>query len=317
MNQPPILIVDGLNLFMRHYSVNPSMSDYGFHVGATLGFLNNIKNLARSVEPETIIVVWESGGSARRRAIYPDYKQKKRPKKFNRFYEDIPDTSENFDYQVSTLIKALEYVPVKQLYVEDCEADDVIGYIVKNRIGDQKKVIASSDRDLYQLLDKQTIMWSLGRKKFLNYKDVTKEFGITPMNFCTAKAICGDASDNIPGVDGVGFKVLAKRFTELGKNKFVSCVEIINESKIRSEKSKIKLYNNIIDNEQLILRNWKLMYLDLNNLSAYHIKKIEGQYDLEVPEYHKFNLYRLLIKCGIKNFDVDDFFCTLKFSLRS
>ena len=83
----PILVVDALNLFMRHFVVNPAMSDAGVHVGGWIGFLRSLRLLAEKIAPSQIIVAWEGGGSPRRRAIFADYKSNRRPQKLNRFYE--------------------------------------------------------------------------------------------------------------------------------------------------------------------------------------------------------------------------------------
>ena len=98
-----VLIVDGLNVFMRHFVANPTMSSLGHHAGGVVGFLKNLRLLVDKIEPSEVIVVWEGGGSARRRAIYPEYKEKRKPQKLNRFYgSDIPDSVVNRSDQVST-----------------------------------------------------------------------------------------------------------------------------------------------------------------------------------------------------------------------
>ena len=164
----PVLIIDGLNLFMRHFVVNPTISESGDHVGGIVGFLKALSHLSNRVLPSKIIIAWEGGGSPRRRAIDKNYKNGRRPKKLNRFYSgDIPDTVENRNSQLSQLISILRAVPVLQVYVQDCEADDIIGYIIKNKMGIERCVVVSSDRDLYQLLSKSVVQWSPGQKKFI------------------------------------------------------------------------------------------------------------------------------------------------------
>ena len=87
------LIVDGLNLFTRHYIANPSTNKNGESVGGITGTLVSIASLSERFSPDRIIVVWESGGSARKRAIFKDYKLGRKPQKLNRYYgDDIPDT---------------------------------------------------------------------------------------------------------------------------------------------------------------------------------------------------------------------------------
>ena len=314
----PVLLIDGLNVFMRHFVVNPTLSDSGHHVGGAVGFLNSIKLLSTRVHPSRIIVAWEGGGSSRRRSIFKEYKQGRRPQRLNRYYkDDLPDTVENRDNQISLLISLLNNTPVEQIYVEDCEADDIIGYIIRNCLKDDRVVVASSDKDMYQLLDKRTIQWSPGQKKFITLKDVKEKFGISAVNFCTARCFVGDPSDGLPGVPKVGFSSLAKRFPELSGSEFVSVEEIIEKSKIQVEKSKLLVYTKIVENQDTAKRNWKLMYLDTRNLSENQVRRIETSLSSPSSVSNKLELVRSLSREGIKNFDVDSFYSSVNFISRS
>jgi len=313
----PILVIDGLNVFMRHFVANPTMSNLGHHVGGTVGFLKNVKLLADKIKPVNIVVVWEGGGAQRRRAIYPEYKVSRRPQKLNRFYgEDLPSTTENRTDQVSLTVRFLRHAPVLQIYVADCEADDVIGYLVKHTFSDKECVIASSDKDYYQLLSDRVIQWSPGQKKFITPEDVSEKFEISVENFCTARAIIGDSSDNIPGVKGAGFKTLAKRFPELKNHEFVSVDDIISSSCLLTASSKLKLYERISNDSEAIRRNWKLMHLGTMNLSGNQIEKISGALDTFEPSCSKISLIRALMKEGIDTFDVDSFYMSINSVVR-
>jgi len=304
----PILLVDGLNLFVRHFVVNPTLSDSGDHVGGIVGFLRALGRLSNRVRPSRIIVAWEGGGSPRRRAIFKDYKNNRRPQKLNRYYGDeLPDTVENRNNQISILISVLKNVPVDQLYISDCEADDIIGYIVKNTVED-RCVIASSDKDLYQLLSKNVIQWSPGQKKFITCKDVLSKFNISAVNFCTARSFVGDSSDGLSGVSLAGFTSMAKRFPELSGNSFVSIEKIIESANIKSQDSKLKIYKNISEQSDLVRRNWKLMYLDVRNLSAYQIDKIQNMIENPNQNRNKLQILKMFSRLGIKNFDIDSFY---------
>ena len=317
MSERPILLVDGLNLFIRHFVVNPTMSDLGHHIGGTVGFLKSLHHLSDRVGPSRIIVSWEGGGSPRRRAIFKEYKQGRRPQKLNRYYEDdIPDTIENRDDQVSLAINLLKNTPVQQIYVPDCEADDIIAYIVKHKLRDRRAVIVSSDKDLYQLLSKSVMQWSPGQKKFITFKDVREKFGVSVVNFCTARAFSGDKSDGLPGVPGVGFASLSKRFPDLKDDEFVSVDDILEQAKKLVEKNEIKIYTNIIENHGIAKRNWKLMFLDTINLSASQIEKIDFSFENFQPNTNKIKLIKSLTQNGVKNFDVDSFFVALKANIR-
>ncbi len=309
-----ILIIDALNLFTRHYVAHPAVSDNGAQVGGIVGFLYSTIDLVERYRPDNVIIVWESGGSPRKRSIYNDYKSQRRPQKLNRYYEDdIPDTVENRNYQITTLIKIMENLPISQIYVKDCEADDVIGYISKYRFKENKKVIMSSDKDFYQLLDKKTIIYSPTWKKLVTSKEVIEKFRISPENFCLAKSICGDPSDNISGVKGVGFKTISKRFPTFSSKESVSISDVIEESRIQiDEGSKIKAFHEIISSEDTIRRNWKLIYLDTNNLSASQIDKINYLIDTFSPARNKIHMMKALINEGIQTFNIDRAFLAFR-----
>ena len=227
MSSKPVLIIDGLNFFTRHFVVNPTMSQNGEHLGGFVGFLKGLRLLSERCSPEQIVVVWEGGGSLRRRAIFSDYKAGRRPQKLNRYYDDIPDTVSNRNKQVALLVEALKYVPVRQVYVPDCEADDAIAYMTRYYYREHKCVIVSSDKDLYQLIDGRVTQWSPGQKVYITPDKVKKKFGVSVENFVTTRAFTGDPSDGIKGVPHAGFKSLAKRFPSLGEDRHVSVSDVV------------------------------------------------------------------------------------------
>jgi len=308
------LIVDGLNLFTRHFIANPATSENGESIGGITGTLGGIAKLCERFRPDRIIVVWESGGSARKRAIYKDYKSGRRPQRLNRYYgDDIPNTVNNRNYQIETLISILSNLPVVQIYVKECEADDVIGYICSYSFKEWKKVIVSSDKDFYQLLNKKTLIYSPTWKKFVSFKEVKEKFGISAQNFCLGKSICGDPSDSIPGVKGAGFKTVAKRFPFLIEENFFSISNIISECREKIESgSKVKVYKEILESEDVIRRNWKLINLDTNALSHHQIKKITGAIDTFSPARNKMIILKILKRNSIQNIDIDRFFSSMK-----
>lgn len=312
MIEKPVLIIDGLNLFTRHFVVNPTMSQNGHHLGGFVGFLKGIRLLSERCNPEQIVVVWEGGGSSRRRAIFSDYKQGRRPQKLNRYYDDIPDTIGNRNRQVALLVEALKHVPVRQMYVTECEADDAIAYMTRYHYRDKKCVIVSSDKDLYQLIDERVTQWSPGQKAYITSEKVKEKFGISVSNFVTARAFTGDPSDGIKGVPHAGFKSLAKRFPELAEEDHVSVREVVGLARKLSETKKLKILNAIVENEEVASTNWKLMYLDITNLSAQQIEKIKYCLDSFEPRRNKIALMRMLAREGVNNFDVDSYYIAIK-----
>ena len=311
MQHNPVLVVDGLNVFMRHFCANPSLSSNGEHVGGFLGFLGNIGGLSESFSPKKIIIVWESGGSLRKRAVMSSYKSGRRPAALNRYYEDdIPATSTNHMNQVSLLVKAFGDLPVTQLYVRGCEADDVIGYLAKYVYKNEKIVIASSDKDLHQLIGENVVQWSPGQKRTISENDVIEKFGVSPENFVTARCFVGDSSDKIKGVKGAGFKSLSKWFPELRERSFVSHSEIISRAKELAVTKKGKTLILLADSLETANRNWRLMHLDTSCLASDQIKKILGQLENQ-GKSNKMSLLRLMSRHGMGNFDISRHFVAI------
>ena len=300
------LLVDGLNLFTRHYVAHPAMSGNGEQVGGVVGFVNNLTRLVDRCNPSNVIVFWEGGGSKRKRDLYSDYKASRRPQKLNRYYDPdlIPDSVKNRNYQLKTIIDILNCFPITQIYVEDAEADDAIGYISKYKLRDVPKIIVSSDHDFYQLIDPLTIIWSPTLKKFVRTDFVLKKFQVHPNNFCLAKSISGDKSDNIPGVSGVGYKKLAKRFTKFSSEEDYLIDEFFNDVKLLKESKKLKMIDSILDSESLIKRNWKLVHLDVNNLSHTQVNKINEKVENPNKTCNNINAHKILKQNSITQIDL-------------
>jgi len=306
----PIVVVDSQNAFIRAYEACPDMSPNGYQIGGTLGFLRSVRRLCTEIQPSELYLVWESGGSPRRRALFKEYKESRRPGKLNRFYEDdIPDTADNRQHQLVSLVGLLKNLPIKQLYVPDCEGDDVIAYLCRGPFLGRDKVIASSDKDMYQLIDDTTQVYSFHRKKRVLPEDIAEEFRISARNFALAKSVCGDPSDNIPGVEGIGFKTLANKFPILGTDNDVLLQDIYDYAASHVKES--VTYRRVLENRDLIDRNWRLVYLDSSSLSPDQAKRIDVQLSTSPPPGNKFGLIKGLVAEGIGDFDVEGLFYSL------
>lgn len=307
VQQNPILIVDGLNLFIRSYSAYPAMSTHGYQMGGCVGFLKTLKRIVFEMQPSAIYICWESGGSQKRRKLYSEYKLNRRPDKMNRFYEDdIPESDDNQKHQLIALLAMIKYAPVCQIYVQDCEGDDVISYLCRGRFRMIDKIIASSDKDMYQLVDEKTRVYSFHKKAFVKEEDVLNEFRVTAQNFAMAKTLCGDPSDNIPGIKGLGFKTIAKLFPFLGLEDPVLLQDVLSYAE--SHKEDNHMYKRILDNQDVVQRNWKLVYLDGGMLTTLQSSQVDNIINTFTPKIDKVGLVKQLVKEGLGNFDVEDFF---------
>ena len=309
--QRPVMIIDSYNMFIRSYAAYPTMSAHGYQMGGTIGFLKTLARITGDFFPSAIYVVWEGGGSKKRRAIYPGYKMGRKPGKLNRFYEDdLPDNEQNKQHQVIKLLSFLKCVPVCQLYVPDCEGDDVIAHLCKSTFLNEQKIIVSSDKDMYQLLDDNTRVFNLHKKVFKTTQNVFEEFRVTSTNFAIAKSLCGDPSDNIPGVKGVGFKRVSKLFPQLGLDEPVILQDIIDYAYSHIDES--KAYKTVVDSADDIKRNYRLIKLSDTSLSPSQATKIEYAIDTFVPSSDKIAFIKLLVEEGIGDFDVESLLYAFK-----
>lgn len=306
-DQRPILIFDAMNAFVRSYVAYPTMSVHGYQMGGCIGFLKTLRRIVSEVQPSAVYVCWEGGGSARRRSIFKEYKLGRVPGKLNRFYEDdIPDTEENRKHQTEALLGMLKHVPVCQLYVRDCEGDDLVAYLCLGPLRGKDKIIVSSDKDLYQLLDSSTKLYSLHKKTYVTHETVFEEFRVQARHFALAKALCGDPGDNVPGIKGVGFKSVAKLFPMMGLEEDVLLQDVIDYAHSHEEES--RLLQRIVENQDDVKRNWRLVYLDGSMVPANQQASIDQRIQNFVPRADRMGLVRNLIKEGINDFDVEDFY---------
>ena len=308
----PTLLVDGLNVFTRHFCSNPTLGANGQAVGGIVGFLNELGQKCEFLSPRRVIVVWEGGGSPRRRALFAEYKMKRKPQKLNRYYEgEIPDTIGNRNWQVATLVQILKLLPVQQSYVTDCEADDVIAYVARYRLKEDPCVIMSSDKDYYQLLDHRVRVWSPTSKSFVNEPDVLTRFGCTAKNFVSTRCFVGDGADGIPGIGGAGWKTMAKRFPEVAGEAPLGTDDIVSLAESRVTQKGPQLFRSVVDGAVEARLNWQLMHLDVTSLSGTQVGKIDSGLESFRPEANKMEYLRCIVKSGINNFDRERVFFQL------
>lgn len=303
----PVLIVDGANLFLRSWAAYPTMSTHGYQMGGCIGFMKTLRRILMEIQPKKVFIAWEGGGSRRRRKLYPEYKLGRKAPKLNRFYgEDIPESEENKKHQLISLLGMLKFTPACQVYVSDCEGDDIVAFLCNGPFKNEEKIIVSSDKDMYQLLDEKTRIYSLHKKCIIDANDIFEEFRIKTNNFALAKAMCGDIGDNIPGIKGVGFKTAASKFPMLGNDATLILQEIIDFCSAHSSESAI--YRRILENEHDFRRNWRLVHLDGSMLSNDQVSKVQYTIDTFEPRVDRIGLIKALVKEGINDFDIEAFF---------
>lgn len=192
-----IMIVDMLNMYYRAYIVDPSLSANGQPIGGIKGSLKILQKLCREIKPTQIYICWDGReGSSKRRKINSGYKEGRKPIRLNRDVRHLSDQEEmeNKIWQQLRLAEYFNQLPICQLNIEFSEADDIIGALVARFRGKQKVVI-SSDKDYFQLLDDTTLLYRPTQKQILNKNNIISEYNIHPSNFAVARAIVGDKSE--------------------------------------------------------------------------------------------------------------------------
>ena len=227
-----VLIIDGLNTFIRVFSVIPITNDDGIHVGGIVGFLRSIGYVINMIRPTRTIVVFDGkGGSNRRRKIYPEYKQNRKTKyRVNRSYDfaSQEDERQNMIMQSQRVVEYLEQLPVTVMSYDNIEADDTIGYLCRQVLTDSQITIMSTDKDFLQLANGRIKVWSPTKKKMYDEKMVMEEYGISSHNLIWYRVLDGDKSDNIPGVRGLGLKTIQKKLPFLSENRIVNMDEVLD-----------------------------------------------------------------------------------------
>ena len=289
------LLVDGMNTFMRVWSMYPTTNENGDHIGGYTGFLKSIGHAIRLRKPTRCIVVFDGkGGSTRRRKIFPDYKMKKNVRfRVNRALSldmDQNEESSSMKYQIIKLIEYLNMLPVTTICMDNVEADDVMALLARSYFSGlgKKCTIMSTDKDFLQLVDEDVTVYSPTKRTVYTPEKVSLEYGIHPNNFLLYRTIDGDRGDNIDGIKGVGEKKLKTAFPELSTEAKLSVDDLL---KISEEKKKeMPLYKNFLkeENQSLLKRNYDLMQLVDSILPASMQTKIFDHVDSPVTELNKF-----------------------------
>jgi len=255
-----VLIIDGLNTFIRVFSVIPTTNDNGTHIGGIVGFLKSIGYTINMFRPTRCIIIWDGkGGSSRRRKMYPEYKAKRKTNiRLNRAYdfETIEEERANMIRQIQRTIEYLDFLPITMLSIDNVEADDIIAYASKQVLTDSKVTIMSSDKDFLQLVDDRISVWSPTKKKLYRPENVFEEYGIPSHNLLMYRIFDGDKSDNINGIRGYGLKTVLKKLPFLQEDKQYSVDDAITES------------SELEEHRELMERNFDLMQLHNVNISA-------------------------------------------------
>lgn len=226
------LIIDANNLLKIGYHGVKDYYHEGKHIGGIWHFLNTTRRFIEEHNYDKVLVFWDGESSSQpRKLIYPQYKE-------NRRGEDNPLKEISFNYQKERIKQYLEEMFVRQVNVNQNEADDLISYYCQVAI-DEQITIFSGDRDLTQLISDRVSIYSPNTKKYYKKGDNIKlhDIEIPHDNVKVCKILMGDKSDNIDGIYYLGEKTLIKLFPEI-LEKPISFTDILTKAEELFENDK-------------------------------------------------------------------------------
>ena len=263
-------LIDGSGYIFRAYYALPPLSrkSDGLPTGAVSGFCNMLFKLLEDSKsndnkdkPTHFAVIFDSARKNFRNEIYSDYKGNRS--------EAPEDLIPQFEY----IRKSVMAFNLPSVELINYEADDLIAtYSEQILKAGAKATIVSSDKDLMQLYKKNIRIYDPMKNKFINHDDIHKKFGVKPDKIVDVQALAGDASDNVPGVPGIGVKTAAELINQYNDIENL----LTNLDKIKQNKRR----ETLKDNRDKAIISKKLVTLKKNvpvkeKLSDFLLKEID------------------------------------------
>ncbi len=266
MKEKTFTIIDGYGFLFRAYYVLPHLiTTTGMPIGGVYGFLNMVlKYIAHS---DYLTIALDAGKKNFRHDLYPEYKA-------NRV-----TPPEDLMPQFTILREAVEAFNLSYEEIEGYEADDIIATLAAKYANHQdlKVVVVSSDKDLFQLLNYNILIFDPMKNIYIDEKQVIEKFGVNSNKLLDLFSLTGDASDNIPGVPGIGPKTAAKLLDEFDSlNNIIKNTDNIEQTRIR---------NILTEHKEKALISRELLSL---------CEKVDLQHDIAKYEVHSPNMEKLL-----------------------
>lgn len=218
-----LLLVDGNNnVFRAFYAIRGMTNADGMATNAVYGFVTMLEGLLKDEQPDAIAVAFDISRSSFRTELFPEYKANRSP---------MP---EDLRPQLPWIRDVVRAFGIPVLEFDGWEADDVIATLATAAAEDEAQVtIVSTDKDLMQLVDDRVEL--LDTMKNIRYgpAEVEQKWGVPPTKLVEFQGLCGDTSDNIPGVAGIGPKSAAKLISAHGS------IEGVYEAIEADEKAKV------------------------------------------------------------------------------
>ena len=290
-----LLLIDGNSIMNRaFYGIMGSkmlMTEDGTYTNAVYGFLAILFKELEELKPEYICVAFDLKAPTERHQLYKEYKANRK---------GMPN---ELAQQMPIIKNILHKMNIQIIEKEGYEADDILGTLAKwGQSQNLEVIILTGDRDSFQLIDENIIVriprTKQGRTETEDYniQKIKEEYGLMPKDLIEVKGLAGDASDNIPGVPGVGEKTALKLVQEYGTIENIYL-------KIDSQKGKLK--ENLEQNKDLAMLS---RTLGIINIEVPIEKEIE---DFKVIDWNKEEVYEIFKKLKFNRY-IERFNLSLK-----
>ena len=265
------LIVDSEWLLKRNYMKRSDMFSKGEHCGGSYGYLESLRKVINYIMPDRVVSMWDGMNSGiMRYNIYEQYKgNRKKSWDENAYFSNQQEIDEEARRKYSILVQKikvknyLEELFVRQLEVDEIEADDLIAEYVNTKDDNEEIVIYSSDKDYLQLVKKDVSILRPTKTglELITIDNFREKFGFIQENILLLRCFEGDDSDQISGVDGIAEKTILKNFPKFS-DEIYTIDRIIEESvELYNKKKKNKTLEKIIGSRRTHKRNKQLMCL--------------------------------------------------------
>ena len=283
-----LVLIDGNSLMYRAYyataySGNLMKTSQGIYTNALYGFIGMMNKVMSGYDHTHILVAFDAGKTTFRHEFLETYKDGRKP---------MPDELRS---QINLIKKYLDLLGVQRLELPNFEADDIIGTLAcRAEKTDFNKIhIITGDKDLLQMVDKKTTV-HITRKGVTEIDSFTPEtvmekFEITPKQIIDLKGLMGDASDNLPGIPGVGEKTAIKLIKQFG-----SVEELISRTDELKGKMREKVEAN--SDQAILCKKMATINCDLLEVPTFEALKYQGPQEKELMEFFKEMEFNMFLK---------------------
>ena len=314
-----LILVDGSGyIFRAFYGLPPMTNSNGVPVNAVFGFTSMLMKLMDDMKPKYVAVVFDVSRKTFRNDIYEEYKANR------------SSPPEELIPQFDLIRDATRAIGLPVIELEGFEADDLIAtYARLAPAANKKAIIISSDKDLMQLVDNNTLMLDPMKQVWINDQKVFEKFGVFPNKVIDVQSLAGDSSDNIPGVPGIGLKIAAElinsfgnldqlllRAPEIKQNKRrENLIEFSDQALLSRDLVSLRKdvpiitsideleISPVLDSEKIIpfleLHGFKRLLQKLENSKSNHDTKMENSQDNNIK-----NAYNTNFSKAIKNYEL-------------